>query len=264
MITDKLQTTESGHQQLWTMVATPRLALLQQNVGATIQFRLHAATLTIKKVVQCCASSLTSLHPKGPQLDVNTENQVNSDLQQQTSAGEEPKPRLLFVEVFAGSAKLSSTAYERGFRTLAIDHGGNQHEPHHEIAIYDLTSHAAQSQLLGALEDDIPSAMHMAPPCGTCSRAREKPLPELGKHAPRPLRDEHYPFGYPWLKGVDKTRIFAEQLALCFRGGFAFFRIHLQHCRVGWKPTEFMALGHIEGACRCQGKRKLQAMVSET
>ena len=131
-----------------------------------------------------CASSLTSLHPKGPQLDVKTENQVNSDLQQQTSAGEEPKPRLLFVEVFAGSAKLSSTAYERGFRTLAIDHGGNQHEPHHEIAIYDLTSHAAQSQLLGALEDDIPSAMHMAPPCGTCSRAREKPLPELGKHAP--------------------------------------------------------------------------------
>ena len=52
MITDKLQTTESGHQQLWTMVATPRLALLQQNVGATIQFQLHAATLTIKKVVQ--------------------------------------------------------------------------------------------------------------------------------------------------------------------------------------------------------------------
>ena len=35
--------------------------------------------------------------------------------------------RILFVEVFAGSAKLSKAADNRGFRVLAVDHSQQQH-----------------------------------------------------------------------------------------------------------------------------------------
>ena len=127
------------------------------------------------------------------------------------------------MEVFAGSAKLSSAAKQRGFKTMAVDHGGNKHETHHEISLYDLTSPPAQAQLFENLTEDIPGAIHMAPPCGTSSRAREKPLPELGDRAPKPLRDEHHPFGYPWLQGSDRARVLQSNLLYSFVVDMLFF-----------------------------------------
>ena len=98
--------------------------------------------------------------------------------------------QIIFVEIFAGSAKLSSAASNRGFKAISVDHPGNRHRPQHEILLMDLTDSSAQSQLLQTLEEQVPGACHMAPPCGACSRAREKPLPELGQSAPQPLREE--------------------------------------------------------------------------
>ena len=114
-------------------------------------------------------------------------------------------------------------AKQRGFRTMAVDHGGNKHTTHHEISLYDLTSPVAQTQLVESLTEDIPAAMHLAPPCGTSSRAREKPIPELGDKAPRPLRDEHHPFGYPWLQGTDRIRVLQSNLLYSFVVDLLFF-----------------------------------------
>ena len=88
--------------------------------------------------------------------------------------------KLVFVEVFAGSAKLSKAADQRGFKALPVDYSQNKHRPQHDILIMDLSDPTAQSQLMQTLEDDVPCGLHMAPPCGTCSRARERPLPHLG------------------------------------------------------------------------------------
>ena len=76
---------------------------------------------------------------------------------------------------------------------------------------------------MAELTEDIPSSLHLAPPCGTCSRARERPIPELGNQSPKPLRDERYPFGYSWLKGSDKARVLQSNLLYSFVVHLLFF-----------------------------------------
>ena len=98
--------------------------------------------------------------------------------------------KILFIEIFAGSAKLSNAAEKRGFRALSVDHSRNKHRPQHDIWLMDLSDSSSHSGLMHTLEEDVPGAMHMAPPCGTCSRAHERPVPHLGENAPEPLRDE--------------------------------------------------------------------------
>ena len=50
------------------------------------------------------------------------------------------------------------------------------------------------------------AVVHMAPPCGTASRARGKRVRlfrALQIHEPQPLRDDQYPNGFPWLSCSD-------------------------------------------------------------
>ena len=58
--------------------------------------------------------------------------------------------------------------------------------------------------------------MHLAPPCGTCSRAREKPVETLGDQAPVPLRDANEPLGFSTLTGRDKARVQSSNLLYAF------------------------------------------------
>lgn len=74
-----------------------------------------------------------------------------------------------------------------------------------------------------------PCYAHLGLPCGTCSRAREKPLPgHFGQHGPRPLRDEEHLEGFGNLAPHDKIKVdkanelykAAVQILLCcFRQG---------------------------------------------
>ena len=55
--------------------------------------------------------------------------------------------------------------------------------------------------------------VHFAPPCGTCSRAREVPL--QGRRGPRPVRSELYPLGLPDLavdQPAEVPRVLAANL----------------------------------------------------
>ena len=52
---------------------------------------------------------------------------------------------------------------------------------------------------------------------------RENDIPELGNQAPKPLRDERYPFGYPWLKGSNKARVLQSNLLYSFVVDLLFF-----------------------------------------
>jgi len=74
----------------------------------------------------------------------------------------------LAVEVFSGTAVLSRALFAQGFATLAVDH-----KPRAALmptVRLDLCDSAPQQLLLDRLSATPPSALHLAPPCGTASR----------------------------------------------------------------------------------------------
>ena len=111
-----------------------------------------------------------------------------------------------YVELFAGSASLSSEVRKAGFRVIAIDHEFNRRSPKVSLIVLDLTKPHAQDMVIKMLYHLKPMSLHFGLPCGTCSRAREKQLPAHLRdryNAPRPLRDSDNLLGFPWLRGAD-------------------------------------------------------------
>ena len=114
------------------------------------------------------------------------------------------------MELFAGSAGLSSEVRKAGFRVIAIDHEFNRHSPKVSLISLDLTLPHAQKQVLEMLRTLKPMSVHLGLPCGTCSRARERALPSNLKndyHTPQPLRDAAHLLGFPWLTGSDRLKV---------------------------------------------------------
>ncbi|CAE7363195.1 unnamed protein product [Symbiodinium sp. CCMP2456] len=116
----------------------------------------------------------------------------------------------LVIEVFAGTASLSSACSRSGFRTLAIDRVAKQSK--FPIQTMDLAQTAAVDLLLDIIlrEDNDIALIHFAPPCGTASAARAIALPQLqarGLSAPQPLRSLEHPQGLPGLHGTDLQRV---------------------------------------------------------
>ena len=112
-----------------------------------------------------------------------------------------PDARPWAFEIFAGSASLSRAWHNAGFRVLAFDvHVRGARMP---IVPLDLTQASAVSILWDLIRRVKPLAVHIGMPCGTASRARERPLSKSLKAAgapePRPLRDALHPLGLPSL-----------------------------------------------------------------
>ena len=115
----------------------------------------------------------------------------------------------LYVELFAGSAGLSSDVRKAGFRVIATDHEFNRHSPKVSLIVLDLTTPHAQDMAIKMVYQIRPMSLHLGLPCGTCSRAREKSLPAHLRdkyNAPRPLRDVENLLGFPWLQGSDLAK----------------------------------------------------------
>ena len=117
---------------------------------------------------------------------------------------------LLFVEIFAGTARLSKVARDTGFQALPIDKT-TARASQIFIAQYDLTEPESLQAIIDILttEKDRILAVHLAPACGTASRAREKKLTSFAKRGfkiPGPLRSQKQPMGIDGLSGLDKVR----------------------------------------------------------
>ena len=115
-----------------------------------------------------------------------------------------------FIELFSGSGKLSAAMRKRGFKVFPIDHEFNSHKQ--EVSTITLNLQTAKSQQL--VEEMIlatkPAAIHLGVPCGTCSRARDKPLPaHLRKsfNDPPPLRDAANLLGFAHLSGTNQNKV---------------------------------------------------------
>ena len=109
------------------------------------------------------------------------------------------------IEVFAGGAVLTSVAKQYGLGGIAVDKVRKQNA---RSTIYqlDLMQPADRELLEQWLASPLLLWAHFAPVCGTASRAREIPRPELAS-APQPLRSLEHPLGLPTLNSGDRKRV---------------------------------------------------------
>ena len=116
---------------------------------------------------------------------------------------------LIFLEVFAGSGNLSESVRSLGLTVHAVDSVTKRRTG---VAIHtlDLTKQSDLNILLDIVSRANIASAHFAPPCGTSSKARERPLPEgMEDVKAEPLRSIQYPLGLPGLQGTDAKRVAA-------------------------------------------------------
>ena len=110
---------------------------------------------------------------------------------------------IYFVELFSGSWQFSAAMKKRGFSIFfSVDHEFNTHKM--AVATISLNLQKAKSQSLAESMKlkTKPAAIHVGLPCGTRSRARDRPLPQHLKSQltnPPPLRDAKKLAGVPAL-----------------------------------------------------------------
>jgi len=115
------------------------------------------------------------------------------------------------VEVFCGTANLSQALQREGFKAIPVDWKRNRHKAKMKHKMWDLTTETGAKALESLVLDDRVAFVHFALPCGTFSRARERPIPKkmlrLGVPEPKPLRSEVQPLGLDSLQGNDADRV---------------------------------------------------------
>ena len=118
---------------------------------------------------------------------------------------------LICLELCAGSANLSCALRNCGFQAIAVDHSKNAHRPKIHCVQIDLAAVGAFSLIKAILEEPHVFYVHMAPPCGTASAARNRPVdPRLvakGFPSPPPLRSHAEPMGLRGLSVENQRRV---------------------------------------------------------
>ena len=117
----------------------------------------------------------------------------------------------VFIEFCCGSATLSAEAQRAGFQVFPIDHTHNRFRPKAAIVQIDLSSEPNIDVVVCMINFLRPQWLHFGLPCGTCSRARERPVAEAlvaaGAPQPRPLRDADNLLGKPHLSPHEQSRV---------------------------------------------------------
>ena len=142
----------------------------------------------------------------------------------------------LFVEEFAGCARLSAAFNASGVRTLPVDGPRNEHVSECCVWALDFVQPVCQRLFLARLRHEPVSAVHFGLPCGTGSRARERKVAQhlvaAGAPTPRQLRSATHVLGIPGLTEIEQTKVDSSN-ALC---AFCIEVLRLA-LRRGWKVT---------------------------
>ena len=125
--------------------------------------------------------------------------------------------RRAFVEICCGCARASRVMRDAGCEVYSIDHAGNEHKPEVEQLTIDVVTTEGIKQIWSLIDQLYTSnniyivAVLVAVPCGTFSRAREKPIPlslrRQGAPNPKPLRSTEHPYSLPNLAGPNAGRV---------------------------------------------------------
>lgn len=117
----------------------------------------------------------------------------------------------IVMELCAGSAGLSAALKAANIQVIPIDHNKNRHRTKVTVVNIDIVTPSGQQLVKQLLATGLIQHVHGAPPCGTASRARERPIPEYlrrrGVPKSEPLRDDKYPLGLPHLSGINLARV---------------------------------------------------------
>ena len=118
------------------------------------------------------AKSAISEDNKGPQTSEDSGSRTNLKCFTDVAVSD-----LLFVEIFAGTARLSKHARDAGFSILPVDKTAPRSSQIY-IAQYDVMDKDQFEALMEVLQSEKHriAAVHLAPACGTASKAREKKL----------------------------------------------------------------------------------------
>ncbi len=104
------------------------------------------------------------------------------------------------LEICCGHAGLTASLCDAGIDGVGVDWGRNRHQPCVPILNVNLTTEDGQRFVKELVSQDHLLYVHLAPPCGTYTRARERPIPaHLRKQnapCPQPLRSEDEPEGF--------------------------------------------------------------------
>ena len=123
---------------------------------------------------------------------------------QPEEAGTKHFSKQLFVEIFCGTGGLTANIKALGVQGIGIDSSVST-ACKSPVLKLDLTKSSGQQILWEVLNRPNICGVHLAPPCGTSSRARD--IPRAYGPSPLPLRSEAYPDGLPSLRGLDLKRV---------------------------------------------------------
>ena len=135
---------------------------------------------------------------------------VSRELKGKGIRNEQDFENLICIEIFSGSGRLTAAIRKLGMRAVAVDRSAQRTKG--PVTILDLTKPDDLRYLLNFIESEKDNIMlvHLAPPCGTVSAARNrrhKHLEEAGFDLPVPLRSKEFPMGLPTLRGLDLTKV---------------------------------------------------------
>lgn len=89
---------------------------------------------------------------------------------------------------------------------MPVDCKRNRHKPRCKIVSLDLSEDHAWEVLRYIVETCDVAAVHFAPPCGTCSKARGIPMP-AGSPGHQPVRSQEFLMGIPGISGLDQVNV---------------------------------------------------------
>ena len=129
----------------------------------------------------------------------------------QAQAGAKAPPFML--ELFCGTAGVCAQFRTLGGRAIGVDHHLKRASLKAAAVKLDLTQVWVQELIIREVQLGRIDCVHLGPPCGTASRARNIPIKrkliKKGAPNPQPLRSSTHPLGFPWLKGVNRAKVLA-------------------------------------------------------
>ena len=122
---------------------------------------------------------------------------------------------LICIEIFSGSGRVTAAIRKLGIRAVAFDRTSNRTSG--PVTILDLTKDDDFLFLMNYIKSEKENILwiHLAPPCATCSAARNKrhrALEAAGFDLPVPLRSKEWPMGFPSLEGLDAAKVSAANV----------------------------------------------------
>ena len=149
----------------------------------------------------------TEHHDQSAGRTVKRKQTCTDDFSSQLASRIKGKPfsQLLVIEFFSGTGGLTAAVRKLGMtQSLGVDaHVTKQVKA--PIIRINLAETTGQRLLWKILDNDNVVAIHMGPPCGTSSRARE--IKKGKRYNPPPLRSNAHPDGLPTLSGVALDRV---------------------------------------------------------